>query len=320
MQALLAELVSFKFLVLYAYLGCVLYVHFRGKERLRFTRQLGEHSGLFAPFNCLMYGFSAVPKDPILDVERFPELRVLRDNWETIRDEALGLEGKGLIDYGAAHDDMAFVSFRWRGWKRFHIKWYHDAFPSAVQHCPKTVALVNSIPGVNAAAFTMLPPGKQLGRHRDPFAVSLRYHLGLVTPQKEGCAIWIDGQKRTWKAGQDFVFDETYIHWAENATDENRIILFVDFTRPLHTRAMRAFQAFTIKYVWGMTRSHNLPGEAKGVLNHLTPVVFRLKSFFLALKAKNRRAYYAAKYVLGAAASYLLLVRPLWESLVAAAP
>lgn len=311
MPALLAELVSVKFLVLYAYLGCVLYVHFRGKERLRFTRQLGEHSGIFAPFNCLMYAFSAVPKDPILDVERFPQLKVLRENWQTIRDEALALEGKGLIDYGAKHDDMAFVAFRWRGWKRFHIKWYHDAFPSAVQYCPKTVALVNSIPGVNAAAFTMLPPGTQLGRHRDPFAVSLRYHLGLVVPKQPGCDIWIDGNKRTWSEGGDFVFDETYIHWARNDTDENRIILFVDFTRPLHTPVMRALQAFTIKYIWGLTRSHNLPGEKKGALNHLTPIVFNLKSFFLALKNKNRRAYYAVKYALGAAAAYLLLIRPL---------
>jgi beta-hydroxylase len=309
MPALLAELVSVKFLILYAYLGCVLYVHFRGKERLRFTRQLGEHSGLFAPFNCLMYAFSAVPKDPILDVERFPQLKVLRENWRTIRDEALALEGKGLIDYGAKHDDMAFVAFRWRGWKRFHIKWYHDAFPSAVQYCPKTVALVNSIPGVNAAAFTMLPPGTQLGRHRDPFAVSLRYHH-----------IWIDGNKRTWSEGGDFVFDETYIHWARNDTDENRIILFVDFTRPLHTPVMRALQAFTIKYIWGLTRSHNLPGEKKGALNHLTPIVFNLKSFFLALKNKNRRAYYAVKYALGAAAGYLLLVRPLLDRWVEAAP
>jgi len=320
MDTILRELVTPKFLVLYAYLGCVLYVHFRGKERLRFTRQLGEHSGIFSPFNVLMYAFSAVPKDPVLDVEDFPQLKVLRDNWETIRDEALALEGKGLIDYGAAHDDMAFVAFRWRGWKRFHIKWYHDAFPSAKQLCPKTVALVESIPGVNAAAFTMLPPGKELGRHRDPFAVSLRYHLGLVTPKAEGCAIWIDGQKKVWHEGEDFVFDETYIHWAKNETDENRIILFVDFTRPLHTPVMRGFANFFIKYVFGATRSHNLPGEPKGALNYLTPIVFNLKTFFLALKNKNRRAYYTGKYALGALAGYLLLVRPIWERWVEAAP
>ena len=35
----------------------VLYVHLRGRVRLRFGRQLLDHSGLFAPYNLLMYAF-----------------------------------------------------------------------------------------------------------------------------------------------------------------------------------------------------------------------------------------------------------------------
>jgi aspartyl/asparaginyl beta-hydroxylase (cupin superfamily) len=41
--------------------------------------------------------------------------------------------------------------------------------------------------------FAMLPPGGKLGAHRDPFAGSLRYHLGLVTPNSEKCRILVDG-------------------------------------------------------------------------------------------------------------------------------
>jgi len=81
--------------------------------------------------------------------------------------------------------------------------------------------------------FAMLPAGGKLGAHRDPFAGSLRYHLGLVTPNSERCRILVDGMECVWREGQAFMFDETFIHAAENATDQNRIILFCDVERPI---------------------------------------------------------------------------------------
>ena len=35
--------------------------------------------------------------------------------------------------------------------------------------------------------FASLPPGATLVRHRDPYAGSLRYHIGLVTPNDPKC-------------------------------------------------------------------------------------------------------------------------------------
>ena len=281
------------------FLACVLYVHFRGKVRLRFERQLTEHSGLFAPLNTIFYLCSAVPKDPFLPAARFPELGKLRDNWKVIRDEALAVYGAGKIDYNSEQQDLAFVSFKKLGWKRFHMKWYGDFLPSALAQCPRTVELLRSIPSVNAAAFTLLPPGSKLGRHRDPFASSLRYHLGLVCPRAPGCSIWVDGEEHRWRDGEDVVFDETYIHWAKNETDEPRLILFVDFTRPLHTPFARALNHVLIRYGYGITASHNEVTEKRGLLNHVTPVFFHLKAFFRGLKSRmNRRVYYACKYAL----------------------
>ena len=70
---------------------CVLAVHLRGRARLRFDRQLVDHSALFAPYNLLMYAFSAVPARPILERRGFPQLDLLQANWQTIRAEALQL-------------------------------------------------------------------------------------------------------------------------------------------------------------------------------------------------------------------------------------
>jgi beta-hydroxylase len=312
MQLDFGSLVSPPFVAAYLYLACVCYVHFRGNVRLRFGRQLTEHSGIFSPFNVLMYAFSAAPRTPILNVKDFPELAPLRENWKTIRDEALALQGAGEIDYAEKHNDLAFVAFKKRGWKRFYLKWYHDFLPSAQELCPRTVALVRSIPSINAAAFTMLPPGKKLGKHRDPFASSLRYHLGLSTPNSDKCLIWIDGQPYSWRDGEDIVFDETFVHWAENETDQTRIIFFADFTRPLHTPVLRGLVRFLNRYGFRITRSHNRVDEARGSLNHLTPIIFAIKYFFLDLKSRRRRLYYAGKYALGALLVYLLFVRPLF--------
>ena len=74
--------------------------------------------------------------------------------------------------------------------------------------------------------FALLPPGGKLDAHRDPFAGSLRYHLGLVTPNSDKCRILVDGVPRVWRDGEAFMFDETFIHSAENTTDVSRMILF----------------------------------------------------------------------------------------------
>ena len=102
------------------------------------------------------------------------------------------------------------------------MKWYDEPPPSAKALCPKTVALVASIPSVNAAMFAVLPPGGKLGAHRDPYAGSLRYHLGLVTPNAETCRIVVDGEPYHWRDGEAVIFDETFIHSAENTLRRRR--------------------------------------------------------------------------------------------------
>ena len=77
---------------------------------------------------------------------------------------------------------------------------------------------------------------RPLVQHRDPVAGSLRYHLGLVTPTHPGgCRIVVDSIPYSWRDGEDSLFDETYIHYAENTTDQTRI-LFCDVERAAHAR------------------------------------------------------------------------------------
>lgn len=283
------------------------YIHFRGKVRHRLRRQLTDHSTFFAPYNALVDLLSATPRRPVLDPRDVPRLSVLRENWRIFRDEAEALLAAGRIGPAPDHDDIAFNTFFKRGWTRFYLKWYGDFLPSARALCPRSVAILEDLPEIRAALFAVMAPHSRLGEHRDPFAGSLRYHLGLITPNSDACRILVDGQPLSWRDGQDLLFDETYVHCAVNDTDQVRVILFCDVARPLRSRALRRVDTFVAEHLAKMTQSHNVPTERIGAVNRVAKYVFALKGVFQRAKKRNRRVYYAVKYAALGALAYLAL-------------
>jgi len=297
-----------KFIILYVFVFSSLYMHFRGRARLPLMRQIGNHSTLTAPYNVLMYLFSAVPTRPYLDLKDFPELGVLRENWQVIREEARTLMGGGNLKAASDHLDIGFNSFFQRGWKRFYLKWYDAPPASARALCPRTVALLESIPSVNAAMFALLPPGARLNEHRDPSAASLRYHLGIITPNSDACFINVDGQAYSWRDGQDVMFDETYLHFAENRTEQTRLILFCDVERPLHTVAVRALNRLFERVILRAAATQNEGGEDVGWINRLYKPVGIVKEWLKALKRMNKPAFNFVKYLLIAGLLYWIFL------------
>lgn len=296
---MLGRIFAPQFLILYWWFSTALFVHFRGQQRLSFTRQVSDHSTLLAPFNVWMYWFSAIPNRPILPPAAIPELAKLRENWETIRDEAVVLFDEGRIKAADGYNDMGFNSFFRSGWNRFYLKWYDESLPSAVALCPRTVALVNSIPAIKGAMFATLGPNNRLVLHRDPYAGSLRYHLGLVTPKSPGeCRILVDGQPYTWRDGEDLLFDETFLHYAENTTQETRIILFCDIERPMRSRVMRAINRWVCANIMRESATQNDAGERIGAFNRAFSHIYRVRLIGKRLKAWNKNVYYAMKYAL----------------------
>ena len=298
-----------RFLVLFTFMFSGAVVHFRGRVRHKLSRQLLDHSTIMAPYNALMYLFSAVPNRPFIETKNFPDLEPLRDNWQMIRDEALQLFDEGYIRAAARYNDLGFNSFFRTGWKRFYLKWYGDFLPSAEALCPKTAKLLAGIPSVNAAMFALLPPGARLVAHRDPFAGSLRYHLGLSTPNSELCRIVVDGELYYWKDGEPVVFDETYIHRAENQTDQQRIILFCDIERPLTNPIARALNRYIGKPMVRAAATQNVEGEKVGILNKLFAYAYRFRLLGKRVKAWNRTAYYLIKWALLGSIAFAIFVR-----------
>jgi beta-hydroxylase len=297
-------------------LSSAVMVNHRGRVRLRFGRQIFDHSTFTWPYNGLVYLFSRVPNRPYLEPARFPELEPLAANWQMIRDEGLRLMDEGAIRAATGDNDVGFNNFYRRGWKRFYLKWYDDPMPSAERLCPRSVALLRSLPRVHGAMFALLPPGGKLGRHRDPFAGSLRYHLGLSTPNSDACWIEVDGHRYSWRDGEGVVFDETFVHCVENGTDMRRLILFCDVERPLR-QPMAWLNRLVTQTIMRATTTQNEEGERIGLINRVASPFLKLHGMTRQAKAQDRRAYYRRKRAVTGIASAIFLGTLIWLLLAA---
>jgi beta-hydroxylase len=120
-----------------------------------------------------------------------------------------------------------------------------------------------------------------------------------VTPTHPGeCRILVDGIPYSWRDGEDLLFDETYVHYAENTTDQTRIILFCDVERPLGNRLIAAMNRWVSRKVIKETATENEAGERIGVLNRMFGYANELRLLGERMKAWNRGVYYLLKYSL----------------------
>jgi beta-hydroxylase len=290
--------------------GSMAYVYnYRGNARYQSVSEyLRKGWPIFTPFNCLLYLFTKPKARPaIMDMDQFPELQEIQDNWEVIRAEAMALKASGGFDAitdpnAASYYDIGFRTFYKYGWTKFYVNWYGYTHVSAQRTCPKTVEILSKIPSVNGAMFSVLPPGGQLTRHLDPVACSLRYHLGLDTPNDDACYISIDDQKYSWRDGQPLLFDVTFLHFARNDADKSRLILMCDIDRPMSW--FGHLLNWPYKLLMRATVVPNTDEDQRGLANKVFAGMVPLLEKSKNLKQTNLVAYKALKFTVN---SLLLL-------------
>jgi aspartyl/asparaginyl beta-hydroxylase (cupin superfamily) len=118
-------------------------------------------------------------------------------------------------------------------WKTFFFRAWGIRVPGNCARCPATAALLEQIPGLKSALFSILLPHKHLPAHRGPYAGVLRYHLGLLVPDEAKCRIRVGHQIGHWREGASLMFDDTFEHEVWNDSDSVRVVLFADILRPL---------------------------------------------------------------------------------------
>ncbi|WP_211243945.1 aspartyl/asparaginyl beta-hydroxylase domain-containing protein [Mycobacterium genavense] len=117
-----------------------------------------------------------------------------------------------------------------RDWKSFVFACYGAKSTEAIRQCPQTWRVLQTIPGMKTAIFSVLEPRTHLKPHRGPYNGVLRLHLGLVVPDAlpETVAIRVDDTVCQWEEGKVLIFDDCYEHEAWNQSDKTRVVLFVD--------------------------------------------------------------------------------------------
>lgn len=183
----------------------------------------------------------------------FPNLARLRAAFPIIREEALG----ALKSSKPIKDDLYFRGLADDGWKRFYLKWYGPIDPLARKECPRTSALLESMPEVHLGMFSILMPHTQINPHFGPARMCLRYHLGIATPNDDACRITIGDNTYSWRDGEDVMFDDTVIHKVANDTEQMRIVLFLDIERPQVPGLLGKMTKAMIKYGGPITTRSN---------------------------------------------------------------
>lgn len=178
---------------------------------------------------------SLIPNDPVLDPSDFSWAPAVADHWQDIRDEALA-----IFEYKDAIPPLREISPDHRGivednsWRSFFLVGYGVRQEENIARAPRTFELVNQIPGLNSAFFSILAPGTVITPHRGVTKAIVTAHLGLVVPeQRERCWMRVDDRRIGWREGEWTIFDDTYEHEVRNDTDQTRIVLLCQVERPL---------------------------------------------------------------------------------------
>jgi len=178
---------------------------------------------------------SLVGDMPVHDNKDFPFLKPFVDNWEGMRAEVVEIlkhrEAVPLFQ-DVSPDQMRIA--KGNNWRTFILFGFGDKLEKNCKQAPLTTKILESIPNLQTAWFSILGPGYHIPAHRGVTKGILRAHLGLIIPKDaEKCRLRVGDNIQVWRPGEIFVFDDTYEHEVWNDTDEERVILLFDFDRPM---------------------------------------------------------------------------------------
>lgn len=193
---------------------------------------IGKHLRGF--FDRLIASSSLVSNAPVLDVRDFPWTQMLRENWRAIREEAVQVAMRGhaapsLSTISPDHRSIAEVN----KWRSFFLWGYGYRIDGNADRCPVTTALAERIPGLNSAFFSILAPGTHIPAHRGVTKGLITCHLGLVVPRDGDVRMRVHDRIVRWAEGETLVFDDTWQHEVWNDTEGTRVVLLIQFERPL---------------------------------------------------------------------------------------
>ena len=159
-------------------------------------------------------------------IEDFPFLAPLSAGWRDISEELNALDPAHFI--GWPETDIYTGD-----WTVFPFYKFGEKIALTCAICPRTTALIETVPGMVTAGFSRLAPDTHITPHVGYTDAVLRFHLGLT--DAKDCGLRVAKETRLWQPGSAFVFDDTLEHEAWNKGSTERVILLLDFKRNVDT-------------------------------------------------------------------------------------
>jgi aspartyl/asparaginyl beta-hydroxylase (cupin superfamily) len=169
------------------------------------------------------------------DPESFPWAASVEAEWGVVRKEleALLTRREEIPNFQDISDAQKLLT-EGDQWKTFWLYAFGKKAEENCARCPETVRILQTIPGMKSAMFSILAPKKHIPEHRGLWKGVLRYHLGLIVPGPVGSSrIRVGKDVQCWKEGKSMIFDDSHPHEVWNESDSQRVVLFVDVERPL---------------------------------------------------------------------------------------
>jgi hypothetical protein len=148
-----------------------------------------------------------------------------------------------------------------RDWSAIHLLRNGRRVEANARHCPTTMDLLASLPqpdiaGVSPnAMFSLLAPHTRIPPHNGIANTRLVCHLPLIVPP--GCWFRVGAERREWKRGEAWVFDDTIEHEAANESDALRVVLIFDVWHPgLNDRERAGIAALVAAHDRGVHGAH----------------------------------------------------------------
>jgi aspartyl/asparaginyl beta-hydroxylase (cupin superfamily) len=189
---------------------------------------------------------SLVGDEPVIDVAHFPQFKVLEDNWTDILAEAKDiLKFREQVPlFHEVSEDQKSISHE-KQWRTFFLFGFGTKLNRNCAKAPKTAAMLETIPNLQTAWFSILAPGAHITPHKGVTKGIVTCHLGLIVPKdRDNCYLRVEDQRLNWEPGKIFVFDDTAVHEVRNDTDEERVVLLWHVDRPMKAPARLLHKTF----------------------------------------------------------------------------
>lgn len=192
-------------------------------------------NGTRAAFERWVARNSPVGSEEIISPAAFPWVAELEANWETIRRELDGvLETRTSLPSMQLLSPTQYLVTKENVWKAFVFSAFGVRSEDNCRRCPETARLIDRIPNLELAFFSVLEPGAHLRAHRGVYKGLIRAHLGLLVPEpRTRVRMQVGSRLVHWEEGRCVLFDDTYVHEVWNDTGSVRVVLLIDVHRPL---------------------------------------------------------------------------------------